>query len=62
LFLINNKLVERIRFYSEIENEAPWEKDIKPPPNWPTNASIVFVSFSFFSFYFSKKKKKKKNF
>lgn len=41
--------VERVVEYAELESEAPWETDKKPPPDWPKNGSITFnkVNFSY---------------
>nr|XP_033474245.1 multidrug resistance-associated protein 4-like [Epinephelus lanceolatus] len=41
--------VERVVEYAELESEAPWETDKKPPHDWPTAGSITFdrVNFSY---------------
>uniref|UniRef100_A0A3Q2GHS4 Multidrug resistance-associated protein 4 n=1 Tax=Cyprinodon variegatus TaxID=28743 RepID=A0A3Q2GHS4_CYPVA len=41
--------VERVVEYAELESEAPWETDKKPPADWPQKGSISFdnVSFSY---------------
>ncbi|KAM9851263.1 ATP-binding cassette sub-family C member 4-like [Aulostomus maculatus] len=41
--------VERVVEYAELESEAPWETDKKPPHDWPKSGSITFdrVSFSY---------------
>ncbi|XP_071783118.2 ATP-binding cassette sub-family C member 4-like isoform X1 [Centroberyx gerrardi] len=41
--------VERVVEYTELESEAPWETDKKPPHDWPKNGSITFdrVNFSY---------------
>ncbi|KAM3608366.1 uncharacterized protein V6R79_023940 [Siganus canaliculatus] len=41
--------VERVVEYAELENEAPWETDKQPPPDWPKTGSITFdrVNFSY---------------
>ena len=41
--------VERVVEYAELESEAPWEMDKRPPGDWPQTGSIVFdrVNFSY---------------
>uniref|UniRef100_A0A672ZRQ8 ATP-binding cassette, sub-family C (CFTR/MRP), member 4 n=1 Tax=Sphaeramia orbicularis TaxID=375764 RepID=A0A672ZRQ8_9TELE len=41
--------VERVVEYTELENEAPWETQKRPPPDWPSNGLVKFdgVSFSY---------------
>lgn len=41
--------VERVVEYAELESEAPWETDKKPPHDWPKTGSITFdrVNFSY---------------
>ncbi|KAG7502092.1 Multidrug resistance-associated 4 [Solea senegalensis] len=41
--------VERVVEYTELESEAPWETDKKPPHDWPKEGSITFdrVNFSY---------------
>ncbi|KAL0963885.1 hypothetical protein UPYG_G00314870 [Umbra pygmaea] len=41
--------VERVVEYTELESEAPWETDERPPPDWPKHGSITFdrVNFSY---------------
>ncbi|XP_023271735.1 multidrug resistance-associated protein 4-like [Seriola lalandi dorsalis] len=41
--------VERVVEYAELEREAPWETDKKPPHDWPKTGSITFdrVNFSY---------------
>lgn len=41
--------VERVMEYTDLEKEAPWEYQNRPPPNWPQDGTIVFdnVSFSY---------------
>uniref|UniRef100_A0A8C3G639 ATP-binding cassette, sub-family C (CFTR/MRP), member 4 n=1 Tax=Cyclopterus lumpus TaxID=8103 RepID=A0A8C3G639_CYCLU len=43
--------VERVVEYSELESEAPWETQKRPPPNWPNKGLVTFdqVSFSYSS-------------
>uniref|UniRef100_A0A4W5PLT9 ATP binding cassette subfamily C member 4 (PEL blood group) n=1 Tax=Hucho hucho TaxID=62062 RepID=A0A4W5PLT9_9TELE len=43
--------VERVVEYTELESEAPWETDKRPPPDWPRHGFITFdqVNFSYFS-------------
>ncbi|XP_075950709.1 ATP-binding cassette sub-family C member 4-like isoform X2 [Anarhichas minor] len=41
--------VERVVEYTELESEAPWETQKRPPPNWPNRGLVTFdrVSFSY---------------
>lgn len=41
--------VERVVEYAELESEAPWETDVRPPADWPASGSITFdrVNFSY---------------
>ncbi|CAK6954010.1 ATP-binding cassette sub-family C member 4-like [Scomber scombrus] len=41
--------VERVLEYAELESEAPWETDKKPPHDWPKTGFITFdrVNFSY---------------
>ncbi|XP_008276233.1 ATP-binding cassette sub-family C member 4 [Stegastes partitus] len=41
--------VERVVEYTELESEAPWETQKRPPPNWPSKGLVTFdqVSFSY---------------
>uniref|UniRef100_A0A665TG51 Multidrug resistance-associated protein 4 n=1 Tax=Echeneis naucrates TaxID=173247 RepID=A0A665TG51_ECHNA len=41
--------VERIVEYAELESEAPWETDKRPPDDWPKTGSIIIdrVNFSY---------------
>ncbi|XP_067315095.1 ATP-binding cassette sub-family C member 4-like isoform X2 [Pseudorasbora parva] len=43
--------VERILEYTELESEAPWETQKRPPPDWPKQGLITFdkVNFSYTS-------------
>ncbi|XP_066522703.1 multidrug resistance-associated protein 4 isoform X2 [Hoplias malabaricus] len=43
--------VERVVEYTELENEAPWETQKRPPPEWPNQGLITFdrVNFSYSS-------------
>ncbi|KAL6455854.1 hypothetical protein MHYP_G00357050 [Metynnis hypsauchen] len=43
--------VERVVEYTELENEAPWETQKRPPPEWPSQGMITFdrVNFSYSS-------------
>uniref|UniRef100_A0A8B9JLK5 Cystic fibrosis transmembrane conductance regulator n=1 Tax=Astyanax mexicanus TaxID=7994 RepID=A0A8B9JLK5_ASTMX len=43
--------VERVMEYTELENEAPWETQVRPPPEWPNKGLITFdqVNFSYSS-------------
>ncbi|KAL2087480.1 hypothetical protein ACEWY4_016308 [Coilia grayii] len=42
--------VERVVEYTELENEAPWETQKRPPPSWPSKGQITFdqVNFSYY--------------
>lgn len=35
--------------YTELESEAPWETQKRPPPDWPSKGQVTFdhVSFSY---------------
>ncbi|XP_037617466.1 multidrug resistance-associated protein 4-like isoform X2 [Sebastes umbrosus] len=41
--------VERVVEYTELESEAPWETNKRPPPDWPSKGLVTFdrVSFSY---------------
>ncbi|XP_064349098.1 ATP-binding cassette sub-family C member 4 isoform X1 [Camelus dromedarius] len=41
--------VERVIEYTDLEKEAPWENQKRPPPSWPQEGAIVFdnVNFSY---------------
>ncbi|XP_028992903.1 multidrug resistance-associated protein 4 isoform X2 [Betta splendens] len=43
--------VERVVEYTELESEAPWETQKRPPPDWPNKGLVNFdkVSFSYSS-------------
>ncbi|XP_032362004.1 ATP-binding cassette sub-family C member 4 isoform X1 [Etheostoma spectabile] len=43
--------VERVVEYTELESEAPWETQKRPPPDWPSKGLVTFdqVSFSYSS-------------
>ncbi|KAM6893207.1 ATP-binding cassette sub-family C member 4 [Lycodopsis pacificus] len=43
--------VERVVEYTELESEAPWETQKRPPPDWPKKGLVTFdqVSFSYSS-------------
>uniref|UniRef100_A0A8C2IM39 Multidrug resistance-associated protein 4 n=1 Tax=Cyprinus carpio TaxID=7962 RepID=A0A8C2IM39_CYPCA len=43
--------VERVVEYTELESEAPWETQKRPPPDWPNRGLITFdkVNFSYSS-------------
>lgn len=36
--------------YTDLENEAPWETQKRPPPSWPNKGQITFdgVNFSYY--------------
>ncbi|XP_013866191.1 ATP-binding cassette sub-family C member 4 [Austrofundulus limnaeus] len=41
--------VERVVDYTELQSEAPWEMQQRPPPDWPNKGLVTFdrVSFSY---------------
>ncbi|XP_045666907.1 ATP-binding cassette sub-family C member 4 isoform X1 [Ursus americanus] len=39
--------VERVLEYTDLEKEAPWEYQNRPPPNWPQDGTIVFDNVNF---------------
>ncbi|RXM37114.1 Multidrug resistance-associated protein 4 [Acipenser ruthenus] len=39
--------VERVLDYTELENEAPWVTECRPPPDWPRHGVIVFEGVNF---------------
>uniref|UniRef100_UPI003AAC75F7 ATP-binding cassette sub-family C member 4-like n=1 Tax=Centroberyx gerrardi TaxID=166262 RepID=UPI003AAC75F7 len=41
--------VERVVEYTELESEAPWETQKRPPPEWPSQGLVTFdrVNFSY---------------
>uniref|UniRef100_A0A667ZNZ1 Cystic fibrosis transmembrane conductance regulator n=1 Tax=Myripristis murdjan TaxID=586833 RepID=A0A667ZNZ1_9TELE len=41
--------VERVVEYTELESEAPWETQKRPPPEWPNQGLVTFdrVNFSY---------------
>ncbi|CAL8307591.1 unnamed protein product [Merluccius merluccius] len=41
--------VERVAEYTELESEAPWETQKRPPPDWPSQGLVTFdgVDFSY---------------
>ncbi|KAK1170047.1 multidrug resistance-associated protein 4-like [Acipenser oxyrinchus oxyrinchus] len=39
--------VERVLDYTELENEAPWVTECRPPPGWPRHGVIVFEGVNF---------------
>ncbi|KAG7261091.1 hypothetical protein CRUP_024784, partial [Coryphaenoides rupestris] len=41
--------VERVAEYTELESEAPWETQKRPPPDWPSQGMVTFdgVNFSY---------------
>ncbi|KAM7375245.1 hypothetical protein PAMA_014371 [Pampus argenteus] len=41
--------VERVVEYTDLESEAPWETQKRPPPEWPSKGLVTFddVSFSY---------------
>ena len=38
---------DRVIEYTELEKEAPWELEYRPPPLWPTDGRISFSSVNF---------------
>lgn len=39
--------VERVLEYTELENEAPWETQKRPPADWPNRGLITFDRLNF---------------
>uniref|UniRef100_A0A3Q1M0I1 ATP binding cassette subfamily C member 4 n=1 Tax=Bos taurus TaxID=9913 RepID=A0A3Q1M0I1_BOVIN len=39
--------VERVIEYTDLEKEAPWELECRPPPFWPTNGRISLFNVNF---------------
>ena len=41
--------VERMMEYTELESEAPWETEKRPPLDWPSQGLVTFdgVNFSY---------------
>ncbi|XP_065758076.1 ATP-binding cassette sub-family C member 4-like isoform X2 [Muntiacus reevesi] len=39
--------VERVIEYTELEQEAPWELEFRPPPDWPNNGMIALSNVNF---------------
>ncbi|KAA0713356.1 Multidrug resistance-associated protein 4 [Triplophysa tibetana] len=39
--------VERVVEYTELESEAPWETQKRPPPDWPNRGLITFDKINF---------------
>ena len=39
--------VERVIEYTELEQEAPWELEFRPPPDWPNNGMIALSDVNF---------------
>ncbi|XP_004626306.1 multidrug resistance-associated protein 4 isoform X1 [Octodon degus] len=39
--------VERVIEYTDLEKEAPWEYQKRPPPGWPHEGVIIFDNMSF---------------
>ncbi|CAH6822297.1 Abcc4 [Phodopus roborovskii] len=39
--------VERVIEYTDLEKEAPWEYQKRPPPDWPQEGTIVFDNMNF---------------
>ncbi|XP_035257042.1 canalicular multispecific organic anion transporter 1 [Anguilla anguilla] len=37
--------VERVNEYTEIENEAPWITDVKPPKGWPDSGALCLKDY-----------------
>ena len=38
--------VERVKEYTELKNEAPWEiQEKKPKPSWPENGDLVLEGY-----------------
>ena len=39
--------VEREIEYTDLEKEAPWELEFRPPPSWPEEGWIYFKNVNF---------------
>ena len=39
--------VEREIEYTDLEKEAPWELEFRPPPSWPEQGRIYFNKVNF---------------
>ncbi|XP_061486083.1 ATP-binding cassette sub-family C member 4 isoform X2 [Rhineura floridana] len=39
--------VERVMEYAELEKEAPWESNKRPPPEWPSEGVVAFENVNF---------------
>ena len=39
--------VERGIEYIDLEKEAPWELEYRPPPSWPHKGEIIFQNMNF---------------
>ena len=39
--------VEREIEYTDLEKEAPWEYEYRPPPSWPQSGAIYFSNVNF---------------
>ena len=39
--------VERGIEYTDLEKEAPWEYEYRPPPSWPQSGAIYFSNMNF---------------
>ncbi|XP_070223021.1 ATP-binding cassette sub-family C member 4-like, partial [Bos mutus] len=39
--------VERVIEYTDLEKEAPWELEYRPPPSWPNEGLISFINVNF---------------
>ena len=37
--------VERIKEYSEMDNEANWTSSSSPPADWPSSGSVTFSDY-----------------
>jgi ATP-binding cassette subfamily C (CFTR/MRP) protein 4 len=39
--------VERVIEYTDLEKEASWELEYRPPPSWPNEGLISFINVNF---------------
>lgn len=46
-FLFQMISVERVIEYTNLEKEAAWEYQKRPPPGWPQEGMIVFDNMSY---------------
>lgn len=47
LYLFQMTSLERVVAFTELDNEAPWETEKRPPPDWPRKGMITFDQVNF---------------